>query len=73
MSGVNNLAKGSSHNMWPCDHEEADTRLLVRFVDTLRNGLKNGCRTCLITHCRYCTGVVLTIISKFYHLLTYLN
>lgn len=31
-SDVNVLTKGSSHDMLPCDHEEADTRLLVHLV-----------------------------------------
>ena len=43
-SDVNVLTKGSSHDMLPCDHEEADTRLLVHLVDAL----KNGCSTCVV-------------------------
>ena len=63
-SGVNVLNKGSSHVMLPCDHEEADTRLVVHLVDAL----KNGCRTCLIRTVD--TDVVVIIIGKFFHLLT---
>ena len=41
-SDVNVLSKGSSHNMLACDHEEADTRLLVHLVDALKNGLHSS-------------------------------
>ena len=39
-SDINVLAKGSSHVMVPCNHKEADTRLLVHLhlVDALKNG-----------------------------------
>ena len=37
-SDVDVLTKGSNHDMLPCDHEEADTRLLVHLVDALKSG-----------------------------------
>ena len=44
ISDVKVLTEGSSHNMSSCDHEQADTRLLLHLVDAL----KNGCSTCVI-------------------------
>ena len=43
-SGVRVLTKGTSRQMIPCDHEEADTRLLVHVIDSLNA----GCSTCLV-------------------------
>ena len=43
-SDLNVLDKGSSHVAVPCNHEEADTRLLVHLVDAL----KNGSNTCMV-------------------------
>ena len=63
-SDVNVLTKGSSHDMLPCDHEEADTRLLVHLVDAL----KNGCSTCVVRTVD--TDIVVILIGKFYQLLT---
>ena len=40
-SGMRVLTKGTSRQMIPCDHEEADTRLLVHVIDSGRS-------TCLV-------------------------
>ena len=42
-SGMRVLTKGTSRQMIPCDHEEAD-RLLVHVIDSLNA----GCSTCLV-------------------------
>ena len=48
----------------PCDHEEADTRIVVHLVDALKKGQK----TCLVRTVN--TDVIVILIGKFYHLLT---
>ncbi len=58
------LILGSNQSMGPCDHEEADTRLLIH----LQDALQNGCTTCLV--CTVDTDVVVILIGKFHHLLT---
>ena len=63
-SDLNVLDKGSSHVAVPCNHEEADTRLLVHLVDAL----KNGSNTCMVRTVG--TDMIVTIIGKFHHLLT---
>ncbi len=63
-SDVNVLTKGSNHDMLPCDHEEADTRLLVHLIDTL----KSGCSSCVVRTVD--TDVVVILIGKFHQLLT---
>ena len=63
-SDVNILTKGSNHDMLPCDHEEADTRLLVHLVDAL----KNGCSSCVVRTVD--TDVVVILVGKFHQLLT---
>ena len=50
--------------MSPCDHEEADTRLLVHLGDAL----KNGCNTCVVRTVD--TDVVVILIGKLHHLLS---
>ncbi len=50
--------------MLPCDHEEADTRLLVHLIDTL----KSGCSSCVIRTVD--TDVVVILIGNFHQLLT---
>lgn len=63
-SDANVLSKGSSHDMPPCDHEEADTRLLIHLVDAL----KSGCSTCVVRTVD--TDVVVNLIGKFHNLLS---
>jgi 5'-3' exonuclease len=50
--------------MTPCDHEEADTRLLIH----LQDALLNGCATCTVRTVD--TDVVVILIGKFHHLIT---
>ena len=52
------------HMQSPCDHEEADTRIVVHLVDALKKGQK----TCLVRTVD--TDVIVILIGKFYHLLT---
>ena len=63
-SGMRVLIKGTSRLMIPCDHEEADTRLLVHVIDSLNA----GCSTCLVRTVD--TDVVVILVGKFHHLLT---
>ena len=63
-SGMRVLTKGTSRQMIPCDHEEADTRLLVHVIDSLNA----GCSTCLVRTVD--TDVVVILIGMFHHLLT---
>ena len=46
-----------------CDHEEADTGLLVHVIDLLNA----GCSTCLVRTVD--TDVVVILVGKFHHLL----
>ena len=50
----------------PCDHEEADTRLLIH----LQDALQNKCTNCLVR--TFDTDVVVILIGKFHHLITIL-
>ena len=43
-SGTAVIARGTSHRMEYCDHEEADTRILIH----LQDALANGSTTCLV-------------------------
>ena len=43
-SGTTAVLRGSDRSMELCDHEEADTRLLIHLLDALRN----GCTNCLV-------------------------
>ena len=63
-SGTRVLTKGTSRQMIPCDHEEADTRLLVHVIDSLNA----GCSTCLVRTVD--TDVVVILVGKFHHFLT---
>jgi len=47
-----------------CDHEEADTRLLIH----LQDALLNGCTNCMVRTVD--TDVVVILLGKFHHLLT---
>ncbi|KAG1709760.1 Multiple drug resistance-associated protein-like transporter 1 [Nymphon striatum] len=59
------LASGISQNdMCPCDHEEADTRLIIH----VQNALKNGANTCVVRTVD--TDVLVILIGRFHHLLT---
>ena len=59
-SGTAVIARGTSHRMESCDHEEADTRILIH----LQDALANGCTTCLVRTVD--TDVVVIIIGKFH-------
>ena len=48
--------------MTQCDHEEADTRMLIHLLDALRN----GCTNCLV--CKVDTDVLVILLGKFHHL-----
>ena len=50
--------------MPPCDHEEADTRLLIHVQDAILNGCSN-CRVRTVD-----MDVVVILIGKFHHLIT---
>ena len=63
-SGMGVLTKGTSRQMIPCDHEEADTRLMVHVIDSLNA----GCSKCLVRTVD--TDVVVILVGKFHHLLT---
>ena len=65
-SDVNVLTKGSSHNMSPCDHKQADARLLLHLVHV--DALKNGCSTCIVRTID--TDVIVILIGKFHQLLS---
>ena len=43
-AGMSVASTGVSHNMQACNHEEADTRMLVH----LQDALDNGATTCLV-------------------------
>ena len=50
--------------MAQCDHEEADTRLLI----LLQDALLNGCTSCLVRTVD--TDIMVILIGKFHHLIT---
>lgn len=50
--------------MEPCDHEEADTKLVVHLQDALRN----DCTKCLARIVE--TNVVVILVGKFHHYIT---
>eukprot|EP00745_Piridium_sociabile_P012394 TRINITY_DN190_c0_g1_i6.p1 TRINITY_DN190_c0_g1~~TRINITY_DN190_c0_g1_i6.p1 ORF type:complete len:743 (+),score=169.21 TRINITY_DN190_c0_g1_i6:247-2475(+) len=62
-SGTNVISRGSDHSMPRCDHEEADTRIVVH----LKDALDKGCTNCLVRTVD--TDVVAILIGK-YHSLT---
>ena len=40
-------AAGASHYMPECNHEVADTRMLIHLQDALENGERNRCTDCI--------------------------
>ncbi len=62
-SGDTTVLRGTDRSMAPCDHEEADTRLLIHVQDALLN----GCTNCLVRTVD--TDVVVILIGKFHHLI----
>ena len=50
--------------MTECDHEEADTRMLIHLLDALQN----GCTNCLVHTVD--TDVLVILLGKFHHLST---
>ena len=63
-SGTTAISLGTSRSMGPCDHEEADTRLLIH----LQDAIQNNCINCLVRTVD--TDVMVILIGKFHHLLT---
>ena len=63
-SGASTIGRGSDRSMVPCDHEEADTRLLIHLQDAPRNDRTN----CLV--CTVDTDVIVILIGKLHHLTT---
>ena len=55
-------ATGASHYMPECNHEEADTRMLLH----LQDALENGATTCLVRTVD--TDVIVIIVGKFHYL-----
>ena len=64
-SGTEVLSKGTDQQMHTCDHEEADTRLLVHIVDAIQKGHSN----CLIRTVD--TDVIVILVGKFFYLLSF--
>ncbi len=62
-SGASAILRGTNRSMASCDHEEADTRLLVH----LQDALLNDCTNCLV---RTVDTDVVVLIGKFHHLIT---
>ena len=62
-SGMRALTKGTARQMMSCDHEEADTRLVVHVIDLL----SAGCSTCLVHTVD--TNVFVILVGKFNYLL----
>ena len=63
-SGQDAIIVGTSHVIPRCDHEEADTRLLVHIQDAMKEGHKN----CLIRTVD--SDVLVILIGKFHHLMS---
>ena len=63
-SGTRVVGTDTSHSMLPCNHEEADTRILIHLLDAL----EHGSSTCLVRTVD--TDVVVILIGKFHALLT---
>ena len=55
-------AAGASHYMPECNHEEADTRMLIH----LQDALENGANTCLVRTVD--TDVIVIIVEKVHYL-----
>ena len=63
-SGTTAISLGTSRSMGPCDHEEADTRLLIH----LQGAIQNNCINCLVRTVD--TDAVVILFGKFHHLFT---
>ncbi|KAG0721701.1 hypothetical protein GWK47_045906 [Chionoecetes opilio] len=61
-SGASVVCSGTDHSMPPCDHEEADTRIVVH----LQDALESGCTTCLVRTVD--TDVLVILIGKYHFL-----
>ncbi|KAG0719349.1 hypothetical protein GWK47_050662 [Chionoecetes opilio] len=59
-SGASVVCSGTDHSMPPCDHEEADTRIVVH----LQDALESGCTTCLVRTVD--TDVLVILIGKYH-------
>ena len=57
-SGIDAISRGSAHSMPRCDHEEADTKIVIH----LKDALDKGCSTCLV--CTVDTHIVI-LIGKY--------
>ena len=60
---LNDIVDGKDSYMQACNHEEADTRILIN----LQDALDNGSTTCLAHTVD--TDVIVIIVGKFYDLL----
>ena len=63
-SGRSVVGSGISHQMPDCDHEEADTRLLIHLQDALQNG-STCCQVRTVD-----TDVLVILVGKMHYLLT---
>ena len=63
-SGTSVILLGTSRSMETCDHEEADTRLLIH----LQDGLLNGFSSFVVRTVD--TDVVVILLGKFHHLIS---
>ncbi len=63
-SGTAVVNRGNSHCMGPCNHEEADTRLLIHLLDAL----KKGAAKCLVRTVD--TDVIVILIGKYYSIIS---
>ena len=63
-SGVTAIHRGNTRSMQPCNHEEADTRLIIHLEDALLN----NCSNCSVRTVD--TDVVVILIGKFHYLIT---
>ncbi|KAG0710652.1 hypothetical protein GWK47_022350 [Chionoecetes opilio] len=61
-SGASVVCSGTDHSMPPCDHEEADHRIVVH----LQDALESGCTTCLVRTVD--TDVLVILIGKYHFL-----
>ena len=59
-SGIRVVGTERSHSMLPCNHEEADTRIMIHLLDAL----EHGASTCLVRTVD--TDVVVILIGKFH-------
>ena len=60
-SGTTAVLLGTSRSMGPCDHEEADTRLLIH----LQDAIQNSCTKCVVRTVDTDVVCLLGQISKF--------